>query len=138
MRHHFAGALGAVALTTSMLVSVPSASASTSAYPVKSFEVVVGNTYTKGTITWYNRAVRVAGEHKSVASCRGTTAYTLDSAGNQLGKNVSETTVCGSDSQKFSFDVPADVVGGAPVVRVCLNDGATSLPTPLECARYNR
>lgn len=138
MRYQLAAALGAVALTTSMLVSASSASASPSAYPVKSFEVVVGNTYTKGTITWYNRAVRVAGEHKSVASCRGTTAYTLDSAHKQLGKNVSETTVCGSDSQKFSFDVPADVYGGAPVVRVCLDDGATSNPTPLECELYNR
>ncbi|MFJ8664079.1 hypothetical protein [Streptomyces sp. NPDC093795] len=138
MRHPLAAALGTVALTASMLVSAPLASASTSDYPVKSFEVVVGNTYTKGTITWYNRAVRVAGEHKAVASCRGTTAYTLDSAGRQLSMGMSPFAVCNGDSQKFSFDVPADVAGGAPVVRVCLDNGATPSPTPLECVLKNR
>ncbi|MEU2114556.1 hypothetical protein ABZ567_02615 [Streptomyces sp. NPDC016459] len=136
MRTHLAAALGAVALTTSMLVGAsPAAGVGGSAYPTSAFEVVVGNTYTKGIITWYNRSVHVAGEHKSVdpASCRGTTAYTLDSADRQLGKNVSPYLVCGL-SRTFSFDVPADVPGGAAVVRVCLDDGVKAL----ECSRHGR
>ncbi|WP_030355957.1 hypothetical protein [Streptomyces scopuliridis] len=140
MRTHLAAVLSAVALTTGTLLGAPAATAQTSAYPTSEFDVTFGNTYTRGTITWYNRSVTVAGEHKSVdpASCRGTTAFTLDSAGNELRKDYSLYNVCGK-SDTFSIPVDADVPGGAAFVRVCLDDGATNGPvTYLLCKRYGR
>jgi hypothetical protein len=135
MRTHLAATLSAFALTTGMLLGAPAASAQTADYPVSNFDVTFGNTYTRGTVTWYNRSVTVAGEHKSVdtASCRGTTAFTLDTNDKQLGVGASPNLVCGA-SEKFSFTVPADVPGGAAVVRVCLDDGYTYLL----CKRYGR
>ncbi|MFJ6567473.1 hypothetical protein ACIQNU_08625 [Streptomyces sp. NPDC091292] len=61
-----------------------------------------------------------------------TRAYTLDTHDGQLGDGLSPNVVCGS-SAKFSMDVPADVPGGAAVVRICLTDGSH---TPLRCERY--
>lgn len=140
MRTGIAPVLTATALTAGMLLGAPAASAHATAYPVSDFDVTLGNTYTRGTITWYNRSVVVAGEHKSVdvTSCRGTTAFTLDSADNQLGMDYSDSNVCGV-SGTFSITVPADVVGGAAVVRVCLDDGDIGAEvTYLLCKRYGR
>ncbi len=135
MRTGIAAILTATTLTTGTLLGAPAVRAHATDYPVSNFDVTLGNTYTRGTITWYNRSVTVAGEHKSVdtASCRGTTAFTLDSADHELGRGYSPGIVCGT-SQDFIFDVPADVSGGAAVVRVCLDDG--SVDSFLLCKRY--
>ncbi|WP_412079528.1 hypothetical protein ACLF6K_38960 (plasmid) [Streptomyces xanthophaeus] len=135
MRIHLAATLSAVVLTTGMLLGAPPAGAHTSSYPISEFDVTVGNTYTRGTITWYDRSVTVAGEQKSVssASCRQTTAFALDSANKQLGYAVTPGIACG-ESEKFSFSVGAPVPGGAAVVRICLDDGSK----PLRCERYGR
>lgn len=87
------------------------------------FDLTVGNTYTRGTITWYNRSVNVSGEDKSVdgVNCRGTSVFTLTNAKAQLGYG-SSASVCGR-SASFSVSVKADVPGGAAVVRICLDDG---------------
>ncbi|WP_046503325.1 hypothetical protein [Streptomyces odonnellii] len=138
MRTRIAPVLTATALTTGMLLGAPAAGAHAADYPVSNFDVTLGNTYTSGTITWYNRSVVVAGEHKSVdpANCRGTTAFTLDSGDNQLGREYSLYSVCGA-SDTFSMTVSADVPGGAAVVRVCLDDGAKTPPVKyLLCKRY--
>jgi hypothetical protein len=118
-----------------MLLGAPSASAQASAYPVSTFDVTLGNTYTRGTITWYNQSVAVAGVQKSVdpANCRQTTAFTLDSSNTQLGYAVTRGIACG-ESQSFSFPVGAPVPGGAAVVRICLDDGTKALL----CKRYGR
>ncbi|MFF1631046.1 hypothetical protein [Streptomyces sp. NPDC058272] len=139
MRTHLAAALSAVALTAGTLLGAPAADAHTADYPISEFDITIRNTYTRGLITWYNRQVVVAGEHKSVsaadvASCRATRAYTLDSHDGQLGDELSDNIVCGS-SARFHFSVPADVPGGAAVVRVCLTDG---FHNPLRCERYGR
>ena len=135
MRTHLVTALSAVALTTGMLLSAPPAGAHTAANPVSDFDVTVGNTYTRGTITWYERAVTVAGVQKSVdlANCRQTTAYSLDIHNNQIGYAVTPGIACG-EAQSFSFAADTDVAGGAAVVRICLNDGTKDL----KCARYGR
>ncbi|MFE4537608.1 hypothetical protein ACFRKB_21375 [Streptomyces scopuliridis] len=141
MRIRLAAALSAVTLTTGTLLGAPPATAQTSAYPTSAFDVTLGNTYTRGTITWYNRSVTVTGEHKSVdpASCRGTTAFTLDSAGNELDKQYSLYNVCGKSDTISMPVVNANVPGGAAFVRICLDDGATSAPvTYLLCKRYGR
>jgi hypothetical protein len=87
------------------------------------FDLTVGNTYTRGTITWYNRSVNVSGEDKSVdgSNCRGTSVFTLTNAKSQLGYGQS-TGVCGA-SAAFSVTVKADVPGGAATVRICLDNG---------------
>ncbi|NEA54773.1 hypothetical protein G3I60_11610 [Streptomyces sp. SID13666] len=130
MRTHLAAALGTVVLTAGTLLGAPAAGAHTAAYPSTDFEVTVGNTWTKGTVTWLNRSVVVTGTHKSVSSaglayCRLTWAYTYNAADTvQLGSNDSKPvdTACGT-SKNFTFTVPANVVGGAGLVRVCLDDG---------------
>ncbi|MET9661706.1 hypothetical protein [Streptomyces sp. NPDC006510] len=135
MRARLAAVVGTVVLGAGMLVNAPAAHA---ADPVSEFDVTVGNTYTRGTITWHNRSVTVAGEQKSVSSssCRGTTAFTLDAANKQLGLNYTSRT-CGASETFTPFTVPADVPGGAAVVRICLDDGA--LPaTYYSCKRYGR
>ncbi|MFD3538497.1 hypothetical protein ACFWUQ_03230 [Streptomyces sp. NPDC058662] len=130
MQRHLAAALGSVVLTAGTLLGAPAASAQVAAYPVTPYgPIAVGNTWTKGTITWYNRSVVVKGTHKSVSSagpayCRRTWAYTYDANGTLLGSagSAPSDTACGT-TEDFAFPVPADVPGGAARVYVCLDDG---------------
>ncbi|MFD0343069.1 hypothetical protein ACFVH0_31060 [Streptomyces sp. NPDC127117] len=135
MRARLAAVVTTVVLGSGMLVNAPAAHA---ADPVSDFDVTVGNTYTRGTITWHNRSVTIAGEQKSVSStsCRGTTAFTLDSKSNQLDLAYTSPT-CGISETFIPLAVLADVPGGAAVVRVCLDDGSLP-PTYFECKRYGR
>ncbi|MFF9347788.1 hypothetical protein [Streptomyces sp. NPDC014734] len=134
-RTHLAAALGTSVLTTGMLLGTPAAGAQASAHPVSTFDVTLGNTYTRGTITWHDRAVTVAGAQKSVdpANRRQTTAYSLDIHNKQLGYAVTPGIACGK-TQDFSFPAYSGVPGGAAVVRICLDDGTKALL----CKRYGR
>lgn len=138
MRTRLAAALCGAALTAGTLLSAPAASAQASAYPTTAFDVTVGNTYTRGVITWYDRSVSVTGTEKSVdvANCRGTTAFTLNSARHQLDFSYSGG-VCGT-SAAFAFPVSADVPGGASFVRICLDDGGVYPPAYYLCTVYGR
>ncbi|MFJ8085441.1 hypothetical protein ACIQ6Y_33295 [Streptomyces sp. NPDC096205] len=129
MKAHLAAALGSAVLTAGTLLGAPAAGAQTVAYPITTFDIPVGNTWTKGTVTWYNRSIEVVGTHKSVSAagsayCRRTWAYTYDAAGRMLGSagSAPSDTACGN-TKDYRFVVPADVVGGAALVRVCLDDG---------------
>ncbi|MGW7079840.1 hypothetical protein [Streptomyces sp. NPDC054866] len=135
MRTHLAAALGSAVLTAGTLLGAPAAGAQTAAdAPTAAslptpFHVPVGNTWTDGTVTWYNRSVEVEGTHKSVSTageayCRRTWAYTYDTHHNKIGSAGSDSsdTACGN-TKSYRFTVPADVVGGAAYVRVCLDDG---------------
>ncbi|MFE6808604.1 hypothetical protein ACFVEN_44175 [Streptomyces sp. NPDC057681] len=135
MRTRLTVALSACLLTGATLLATPPASATD--YPVSAFDVTYGQTYTRGTITWYGRSVVVSGEDKSVDvnSCRGTTAFTLDAGNAQMGVGESDA-VCGA-SDFIYFSVPADAPGGAAVVRVCLDNGGTEGNVVyLKCVRY--
>ncbi|MFF1691245.1 MULTISPECIES: hypothetical protein [unclassified Streptomyces] len=139
MHLRLGAAAGTAVLGAGMLITAPPASA---ANPVTKFNITVGNTYTKGTITWYNRSITVTGEHKSVdpASCRGTTAFPLDAAGNELNIAPSPSAACG-DSEGFGFTTSVSAPGGAATVRICLDYRATSSDFPsqyLKCSRYGR
>ncbi|WP_405021285.1 hypothetical protein OHV05_34650 [Kitasatospora sp. NBC_00070] len=132
-------AFSTAALTAGLLLGAPAAGAQAAAYPTSSFDVTYGNTYTRGTITWYNRQVVVSGEHKSVSatSCRGTTAFGVDSQNHDVAVNFSDHGVCGA-SAKFSFPVTF-YQAGVGVVRICLDNGAEHPPVAyLKCARYGR
>ncbi|WP_345365950.1 hypothetical protein [Actinoallomurus liliacearum] len=139
MRIKLATALSTAILATGMLSSAPAASAAS--YPVSTFDVTLGNTYTRGTITWYNRSVTLTGEHKSVDQnyCRGTTAFALDAEGHEMDRQYSyvDDNACGT-SKSFSFSLVVSSPG-PPIVRVCLDDGALQPPiTYLKCVRYGR
>jgi hypothetical protein len=104
----------------SILATAPAAQAAAVAYPSKSFRIEYGNTYTAGTVTFYNRAVRIAGEQKSVSSsgCRWTIAEAFRGSVGGLGASQSQST-CGR-SEKYSFDISTNVEGGAEWVEVGL------------------
>lgn len=141
MRTQLSAALGAVTLTAGALLGAPAANAQAADYPDSPFRVEVGNTWTAGKLTWYNRSVLVEGTHKSVSSagreyCRLTWGRTYDADRALVGTKGSDPsdTACGT-TRTFSFVVPADIVGGARLVRICLDDGNYE---DLLCAPYRR
>ncbi|MBW5425770.1 hypothetical protein GKQ77_30120 [Streptomyces sp. BG9H] len=141
MRTQLSAAVGAVALTAGALLGAPAAGAQATDYPTNSFRVEVGNTWTDGKLTWYNRSVLVEGTHKSVSSagkayCRLTWGRTYDASRALVGTRGSDPgdMACGT-TRSFSFVVPADIVGGAQLVRICLDDGNYN---DLLCAPYRR
>lgn len=102
------------------------------------FDVTLGNTYTRGTLTWSNRSFHFVGEHKSVSatSCRGTSVFAVNADNHDVGTTASQNNVCG-ESASFDFWLTVDVAG-VNVIRVCLDNGATQHPTYLKCVRYSR
>ncbi|MEU1283354.1 helix-turn-helix transcriptional regulator [Kitasatospora sp. NPDC005856] len=116
---------------------LPPTAAPPSAYPTTDFDIIYGTTSTKGTLTWYNRSVGLSGQGKSEdsASCRGTTATSYSGSGSELG-SMHTGVICGA-SKNYNVTVPADVVGGAFTVRICLDDGATP-PAMLKCQDFRR
>ncbi len=111
-----------VALAGLVLVA-PQATAQ-AAYPTNPFRVSYGATYAQGTMTWYNRTVRLTGNLRSLSSsgCRKAYAVTFDSAIEPLGERNTGPQ-CGDAIKPFQLDVPADVAGGAFATSVCLLDG---------------
>ncbi|MDX3245200.1 hypothetical protein [Streptomyces sp. ME18-1-4] len=140
MRKPLAAALSTVALTAGTLLGAPAAHAQSTAYPTSHFDVTYGNTYTRGTLTWYNRSIGVSGIHKSVDvnGCRMTTVFALDSAGHELAHADSGSAACEYE-YAFQFTVPVDVPG-VSLARVCLDQyvPATGTITYLKCVRYSR
>ncbi|MDD9381264.1 hypothetical protein M8Z33_32360 [Streptomyces sp. ZAF1911] len=128
MKTHFAAALGSVVLTAVTLLGAPAADAqTTTTYPTSDFNINFGATWTRGTVTWYNRSVRVIGQHRSAVSdsavtCRTTWAYSLQGNRAVIGQGGGSPTACGTIAS-YDFVVPADQPGGAAYVRVCLDDG---------------
>ncbi|MET9512009.1 hypothetical protein ABZX62_26755 [Streptomyces flavidovirens] len=130
MKTHFAAALGSVVLTAGTLLGAPAAGAQTAAvtaYPTSGFDINFGATWTRGTVTWYNRSVRIVGQHRSAVAdslltCRTTWAYTLQADRAVIGQGGGYPIACGN-IRSYDFVVPADQPGGAAYVRVCLDDG---------------
>ncbi|MFG1807364.1 hypothetical protein [Streptomyces sp. NPDC049040] len=122
--------LVAASLCAGWLLSPGAVVAQAATYPSGPFDAPYGATYTKGTATFYNRAVGLVGEQKAVASsgCRATVADTYDSHDNPLGTSGTPF-VCGA-SEKFTLTVGAEVAGGAAWVGVCLVDEDFK---PLKC-----
>ncbi|MFE7588822.1 helix-turn-helix domain-containing protein [Kitasatospora sp. NPDC057512] len=116
---------------------LPPAAAPPAAFPTTDFDIIYGNTSTKGTLTWYNRSVGLSGQGKSEdsAGCRGTTATSYSASGSELG-SIHTGIVCGA-SENYNVAIPADVAGGASTVRICLDDGATP-PAMLKCQDSRR
>ncbi|MEV0774805.1 hypothetical protein ACIBLA_00260 [Streptomyces sp. NPDC050433] len=140
MRTRLATVLGATVIATGTVLSAPAAQAQPQAISVP-FHVANGNTWTDGTITFFDRSVTITGTHKSVSTAsyltyRNTSGYTLASGGGQMGYSRNDLSEeARGNTRAFTFNVPADAPGGAAIVRVCLTDG---LFTPLTCDLYTR
>ncbi|MGW7381115.1 hypothetical protein [Streptomyces sp. NPDC054794] len=118
--------VASLGLATVVLSLLPVGHSNAATYPTSEYAVPFGQTYTKGTLTWYNRSVQLTEEHKSVSasSCRLTYAVAYRSDGGPNTTRLSERTtkpVCGK-SIAISVAVPADVVGGADFLYICLDD----------------
>jgi len=134
-------AVSAAAMLTVLVLG--SAVPAHAAYPTSSFSETWGQTYTRGTLTWYNRNVGVAGtERVTAGNCRGTSAYAFTSWDSLLGSGIT-LPACRepgwpTGNVDFSFAIPANIAGGAAYVRVCLYADTYRGPgTELVCDRYN-
>ncbi|GAA0947337.1 hypothetical protein GCM10009559_46320 [Pseudonocardia zijingensis] len=117
VRRLVSAAVGVLLSASALSVAAPAAEAATN--PVRSFRITYGNTYTTGTVTFYNQSVLVQGEHKSVSptDCRFTRAKTWDYI--ELHQTRWTENVC-DRSAKYSMTLKATNKGGAAWVEVQL------------------
>ncbi|MGW7194721.1 hypothetical protein [Streptomyces chryseus] len=133
MKTHLAAALGSVVLTAGTLLGAPAAvGAQTAPYPTTPFDVTLGASSVRGTLTWYNRSVGADGTLRA-ASCVRVSFSAYGASGNELGNRITSTKCSGT--YPFNIGLPAEVPGGAASVRICLEDVGTNA---LKCVRYNR
>ncbi|AZM56954.1 hypothetical protein DMA15_33930 [Streptomyces sp. WAC 01529] len=130
MKTHLAAALGSVVLTAGTLLGAPAAGAQTAPYPTTPFDITIGASSVRGTLTWRDRSVGAAGTHR-VVGCGRVWFSTYGASGNELGTWSSRTRCDGI--YQFNAELPADVPGGATAVRICLDANST-----LKCGWYNR
>ncbi|MWA08341.1 hypothetical protein [Streptomyces sp. BA2] len=131
MKTHLA-ALGSLLLTAGTLLGAPAAGAQTAAYPTTPFDVTVGASYLRGTLTWYNRSVGADGTLRAVG-CHRAWFGAYGASGQELG--TWSTGIKCDGTYRFNGTIPADGPGGAAYVKVCLDDVNT--PSS-KCVRYNR
>ena len=118
------------------LAAAPTAGqAAVTAYPVVKFVVDEGVAYTRGTVTFYDRSARVSGTFNGLSSfteCTSVTAQTLNASGQQLTIRETDRNCGGSQHvSDFGLDVPANIPGGAAIVRVAIwnhPEGSDSYP----------
>ncbi len=111
------------------------AGAAHAAYPTNSFSVSYGQTYTKGSVTWYNRSLNVSGSDKAQpGECRSTQAFSYAGDGTLLDSSSGDDGwVCvapggSATSNGYSFTISANVPGGASYVVVELLGSSYSAP----------
>ncbi|RVU28118.1 hypothetical protein EOT10_07635 [Streptomyces antnestii] len=127
-----------VAPLAAALLLVPVGPGSAASYPTSKYKVAFGQTYTKGSLSWYGRSVLLKGEQKSVSksSCRLTYVAAFRSDGGPNYTRLSERTtkpVCGR-SRSISVTLPANVAGGADFVFICLDN----IPNHQRCETFDR
>ncbi|MFB9830965.1 hypothetical protein [Actinoallomurus acaciae] len=116
-------------LAVSTALTAPAASASTATYPAQTVVVKDGSgSWLGGTLTFYGRSVGFDGNMRAVG-CRRAWLSAYDAAGGSLGPR-SSSTHCDAIVE-VPTTLPADVVGGAAYVWVCLDD-ATAVHTACE------
>ncbi|MEV0523793.1 hypothetical protein AB0I66_10220 [Streptomyces sp. NPDC050439] len=130
MKTRLAAGLGSIVLTAGALLGAPAAGAQTAPYPSTSFDVTVGASSVRGTLTWRDRSVGATGTHRAVG-CGRVWFRTYGASGNVLD-TVSSSTRCNVTYQ-FRHEFVADAPGGVASVEICLEAN-----TALACERYNR
>ncbi|MEU5896552.1 MULTISPECIES: hypothetical protein [unclassified Streptomyces] len=132
MKTHLAAALGSLVLTAGTLLGAPAAVGAQSApYPSLAFDVTVGASSVRGTLTWYDRSVGASGKLTTVG-CNRLQIIAYGASGNELG-SWRGSIQCDVTYQ-FRTVLPAHAPGGAPSVDVCLGDTNTART----CERYNK
>ncbi|MEV6823989.1 hypothetical protein [Amycolatopsis sp. NPDC051102] len=121
-------AAAVVAAAAGMVFAAQPANA---AYPTSTFDITYGASYYRGTVTWYNRSVGVAGTFKATG-CRRV--YASAWAGSVRTDYRSTSTHCDSTTST-SFSLTADVVGGADVVDLWMTDGGGTYLKGVACYR---
>ena len=104
MRRWFS--VGLVVLIASVAGMAPSAQAST----VRSFHLKYGATYTKGTITFYNRSAKIVGVQRAVSPDISGCRYTAFWA-NPGGGSITTDNTC-NGTHEYSFTIELDQPGG--------------------------
>jgi hypothetical protein len=86
------------------------------------YRVEYGNTYTAGTVTFYNQSVHAVGEHKATtgSGCRKTEIATYAAGGEILGSHATDESPVCSGSATYKLNAPARITGGAAYVEVSL------------------
>jgi hypothetical protein len=125
MRKSLAAGAGLLAIFTTVAGTASAAQAASTAYPTAPYEAPYGATYTKGTITFYNRAAMVDGVQRALdtSGCRQTIAKSY--SGSTLLDTTYSQVTCYSKIEEVHLYVNANVVGGATSVRVSLNNIAS-------------
>jgi hypothetical protein len=122
------------------------APAHAASYPTVPFDIPYGQSYARGTLTFYNRNVGIVGTVRiTEGNCRGVSGFAFDSRGLPMGRAEYITYYCvasgaPSETHSFSGAIPADQPGGATSVDVCLVGrwlGQTN-DTLLTCHNYPR
>ncbi|MFF1714212.1 hypothetical protein [Streptomyces sp. NPDC058268] len=131
MKTHLAAALGSLVLTAGTLLGAPTAVGAQSApYPSTPFDVTLGASSVRGTLTWYDRSVGASGKLQAVG-CNRVWFSTYGASGNELG-SWSSSTQC-DVTYPFNTVFPANAPGGAASVKICLSNADA-----LKCGWYNR
>ncbi|MBW5423146.1 hypothetical protein GKQ77_16490 [Streptomyces sp. BG9H] len=132
MKTHLAAALGSVVLTAGTLLGAPAAGAQTAPYPTTGFDITLGASSLRGTLTWYNRSVGAEGTLRAVG-CYGASFSAYGASGRELSAWNTGTKCDGT--YPFNVGLPADAPGGAAYVKVCLDDVRANSGT---CGRFYR
>src|SRR4051812_30572330 len=77
--------------------------------PPTSFYVSYGNSFTKGTVNWYNLSVQVIGTHKAASNCRYTQAWAWNL---QVTRGAHTSNVCAPNSANFKIVIDESGAGG--------------------------
>ena len=127
----------AAALTAFAGIAMPGGAASATTEATTHFDIIYGNTYFVGDITWYNRSVEVDGTLHGI-SCRTVvaTTYTTDLSRPPLDER-STSPVCNASVVEH-IPLNADVYGGAAYVVMNLDDPYGGLFNVLKSAVCTR
>ncbi|MFI6493648.1 hypothetical protein [Streptomyces sp. NPDC050564] len=118
-----AGLALSAALTAPAVAAAPATPAAPTTAAARTATVDIedqSGSYVYGTLTWSNRAVGFQGV-LIAKGCRRAWFSTYDASDNPLAAR-STSTHCNTADSIPPFSIPANVVGGAAYVRVCLED----------------
>lgn len=124
-----AASLAMAAVVTTPAVAATPAPSATQATAV---HLEYGASYISGTLTFFNRSVGFTGSLRAVG-CRRAWFSAYDTSGTSLGAR-SSSTHCDT-TVAIPVTLPADVVGGAAYVTICMDDQNAN---PLVCQDYYR
>lgn len=118
VRNLTATAAGALALGALGALGLPATTASAADYPSVDYRIDYGATYSAGTVTFYNRSLKIVGGDHSVSAsdCRATSAIAYPNPGNVAYSNG----IC-NGNETWTLNLDDNVPGGPSYVYICLD-----------------